>query len=177
MQDASRCQHCQVLWSVLAASPLASCSTRWLPDGRSSCSTGCRTAWEATAAARLKLGACVGRSLAPCLVVSAADLWVWTELCELPYCFKSVVSISGLERISAVLRLCCTGWLVPAAWCSDQLSPGVLNLCVLGVPPQYCSKRANDGPSSGGDVGDEGVVGWELGLACTIWIPPIGIIR
>lgn len=29
----------------------------------------------------------------------------------------------------------------------------------------------------GGDVGDEGVVGWDRGLACTIWIPPMGIMR
>lgn len=96
------------------------------------------------------------------------------ELCELPYCFESVVSNLSLEKVSSVLK---AWWLAPAAWYSDPVSPGVLSPCVLGVPPQYDSNRDSDGPSSGGDVGDEGVVGWDLGLACTIWIPPIGIIR
>lgn len=81
---------------------------------------------EAKGAARLR-DALEKLSLMQRSVVSVADLRVWAELCELPYCFESVVSNSGLEHVSAVLRLHCPDRLVPAAWCSDQWSPGVLS--------------------------------------------------
>lgn len=176
MHDASRCRHCYVLWSVLAESPLAPPSIPSPPECGSSPLGFCPVTFEAMGAPRLR-DALERLSLTQCSVVSVGELWVWAELWELPYCFESVVSNSGLEHVSAVLSTHRPDWLVPATWCSDQWSPGVLSPCVLGVPPQYDSNLANDGPSMGGDVGDEGVVGWDLGLACTIWIPPMGIIR
>lgn len=126
MHDASKCRRCQVLWSLVAESPLAPPATISLPDVRSSLSGCCPMTLEATGGVRLG-GALERSSLAQCSVVSVEDPWVWTELCELPYCFESVASNSGLENVSAVLRPCCPDWLVPAVWCTDQWSPGVLS--------------------------------------------------
>lgn len=110
-------------------------------------------------------------------VCSVADRCVWEELCELPYCFVSVVCDSGLERFGAAPEIHCPDWLLPASWFSGQWSLGVLSPRVLGVPPQGASLQArpSKGLSNGEDEGE--VVGWEQGRAWTIWIPPIGIIR
>lgn len=126
MHDASRCRHCYVLWSALVESPLALPSTQSPPECGSSPSGCCPVTSEATGAAKLR-GALERLSLTLRSLVSVADLQVWAELCELPYCFESEVSNSGLEHVSAVLRMHRPDWLVPAAWCSHQWSPGVLS--------------------------------------------------
>lgn len=155
--------------SPLTESPLAPPSVWLLPERGSAPSSCCLGPHEGEGVARLE-GA---RELLP-----LSQLRGWAELCELPYCFESTVSNSGLEHASAVWKSCRPDWLLAAAaWCSDQSSPAVLSPWVLGVPPQYDSNLNADSPSAGGDVGEQGVVGWDLGLACTIWIPPIGIIR
>ncbi|TNN76267.1 hypothetical protein EYF80_013555 [Liparis tanakae] len=105
-------------------SSLRSCDTS-PPDGGSSPSGCCPMTCEATGSARLRDA--LEPSLTQCSVVSVAGLGGWAELCELPYCFESVVSNSCLERIGAVPRTHRPDWLVPAVWSSDQWSPGVLS--------------------------------------------------
>ena len=109
-------------------------------------------------------------------MVSAADLCEWEELCKLPYCFASAVSVSGLDRLGAVPETRSPDWLLPASWLSDQWSPGVLSPRVLEVPPQGASLHPR--PRDGLSIGEEGevVVGWEQARAWTIWMPPMGII-
>lgn len=71
---------------------------------------------------------------------AAAELWA--ELCKLPYCGESVVSVT--EQSNAA----------------------------RGYPDQ-----PEDGPSPGG--AEEGAEAGGCGrrLACTIWMPPMGIMR